>query len=348
MTATITVTAKKSDPVKTTSKGYKLIEESGDNIIQGAAHPFPVPAKFESIYHHRKHILEHMAGAFRVFARRNYGEGAAGHISVRDPEDPSTFWINPYNIHFGLIRAQDLVRVDEHGNVIGGNRAAVNAAGFKIHSQLHKARSDINAACHAHSIHGKAWSAFGKELEMLNQDACAFHEIQAVYHDFGGVVLEEEEGRKLAEALGDSKKVIILQNHGLLTTGLNVDEAAYKFTLMENTCQVQLLVDSNKNFTKKIIDDETANYTRISAYDPETMYGDFQCDYMMEIKLSNGDFLFPEDYDITQIFWKTLILDPEGRIYCIIVAKKVVALAIAIYFGLEITKTPTLFVQPYL
>ncbi len=39
--------------------------------------------------------LEHMAGAFRVFARMGFTEGASGHISVRDPIDPDTFWINP-------------------------------------------------------------------------------------------------------------------------------------------------------------------------------------------------------------------------------------------------------------
>lgn len=40
-------------------------------------------------------LLEHMAGAFRVFARKGFTEGTSGHISVRDPLDPTTFWINP-------------------------------------------------------------------------------------------------------------------------------------------------------------------------------------------------------------------------------------------------------------
>ena len=41
---------------------------------------------------HRQWLLEQMALAFRVFARKGYTDGMAGHISVRDPENPHTFW----------------------------------------------------------------------------------------------------------------------------------------------------------------------------------------------------------------------------------------------------------------
>lgn len=57
--------------------------------------PYPGIPKIEDPYQKRQWQLEHMAGAFRVFARMGFTEGAAGHISVRDPVDPATFWINP-------------------------------------------------------------------------------------------------------------------------------------------------------------------------------------------------------------------------------------------------------------
>lgn len=70
---------------------------------------------------------------------------------------------------------------------------------------------------HCHGIAGKAWSAFGKPLEMINQDVTYFYgDAQAVYQEFGGVVLNEEEGKKLAAALGPKGKGLILRNHGLL------------------------------------------------------------------------------------------------------------------------------------
>ncbi|BAO39381.1 meiotically up-regulated gene 14 protein [Kluyveromyces marxianus] len=249
--------------------------------------------EFKDKYEERRHTLEHMAGVFRVFGRRGYGEGAAGHVSVRDPVDRNTFWINPLGVHFSQIKVSDLVHVDENCNILpDGNQVAINAAGFKIHSHLHKARPDVNAACHTHSTYGKAWSTFGRPLEMLNQDVCMFYKKHTVYESFGGVVLEDEEGERLSQALGDNK-AIILQNHGLLTVGETVDEAGYLFTLMEKCCEVQLLVEAaaRSGLEKKIIGDEEAYYTYFNTSDPETLYTEFQLDYNLELELTKGAFL---------------------------------------------------------
>jgi len=169
--------------------------------------------------------------------------------------------------HFGMMKASDMVHINEEGQVIGGNKVAVNSAGFQIHSAIHKARPDLNAACHCHSVAGKAWSAFGKPLDIINQDSCNFWGIQAVYESFGGVVLEDEESERIAAAMGDKARVIILQNHGLLTAGSTVDEAAYLFTLMENTCKVQLLVEGT-GLTKRHIGDREAEFTARVNADP--------------------------------------------------------------------------------
>jgi ribulose-5-phosphate 4-epimerase/fuculose-1-phosphate aldolase len=166
-----------------------------------------------------------------------------------------------------MMKASDMVHINEEGQVIGGNKVAVNAAGFQIHSAIHKARPDVNAACHCHSVAGKAWSAFGKPLDIINQDSCTFWGIQAVYESFGGVVLEAEEGVRIAAAMGEKARVITLQNHGLLTAGSTVDEAAYLFTLMENTCKVQLLAES-AGLPKRHIGDEEAGYTARVNADP--------------------------------------------------------------------------------
>ena len=160
-----------------------------------------------------------------------------------------------------------MVQIDEDGQVIGGNRAAVNAAGFMIHSAIHKARPDVHAACHAHSKYGKAWSTFGKPLDIINQDACMFWNNQSVYSNFGGVVLEANEGERIAEALGPTNRCVILQNHGLLTAGGTVDEAAYLFSLMERSCEVQLLVES-AGLEKMAIREDEAKYTYEYNADP--------------------------------------------------------------------------------
>ncbi|KAK3678383.1 hypothetical protein LTR78_001680 [Recurvomyces mirabilis] len=166
-----------------------------------------------------------------------------------------------------------------------------NAAGFLIHSAVHKARPDVTAACHTHSPAGKAYSAFARPLEMLNQDVTYFYgAAQAVYKEFGGVVFSAEEGERLAAALGPCGKGMILRNHGLLTVGSTVDEAAYMYTLMERSCEVQLLVDAAaaNGIPKVYVPEEAAKYTFEMASDPEALYWEFQPDLEYEEAMSGG------------------------------------------------------------
>ena len=119
----------------------------------------------------------------------------------------------------------------------------MNTAAFAIHSTLHEARPDVIAAAHSHSLYGKAWSSLGRLLDPLTQDACAFYEDHALFDDYTGVVVDPEEGKRIAHALGDTKAVI-LRNHGLLTVGHSVDEAVWWFVTMERSCQAQLLAEA--------------------------------------------------------------------------------------------------------
>ncbi|CZR48382.1 hypothetical protein LB506_009361 [Fusarium annulatum] len=244
----------------------------------------------------RQWQLGQMAAAFRVFAKLGYADGSSGHISLRDPVESETFWINPYGVHFGLLTVSDMVHIDENGNRIGGAEKPVNTAGFIIHAAIHKRRPDINAACHLHSPYGRAWSTFGKPIEMINQDSCMFYKDLAVYANFGGVVFAKEEGNRLADALGATKKNIILQNHGLLTSGSTIGEAAAFFIALERACQAQLLVEAavapnGSQLKKSIVSDEEAQYTKDNTGSPEAMYMQFEPEYQMLLKESKGDFL---------------------------------------------------------
>jgi ribulose-5-phosphate 4-epimerase/fuculose-1-phosphate aldolase len=272
----------------------KAVKEKSalEAISQGVSLP-GIPT-FPSFVPQRQWLLEHMAGAFRVFARKGFTEGMSGHISVRDPEWTHSFWTNPLGRHFGLLCASDMVLVDYEGKVVGGNRSRpANAAGFQIHAAVHKARPDVHAACHTHSKAGKAWSAFCRPLEMLNQDVCYLYgEAQAVYDQFGGIVFSEEEGERLAKALGPKGKGMILRNHGLLTVGATVDEAAYLFTLMERSCEVQLMVEAAaaNGIPKVLVGKEEAEYTFKMASDPEALYWEFQPDLEYEDAMTEGAF----------------------------------------------------------
>lgn len=216
---------------------------------------FPAHASVED---ERLYLKQRLAAAFRLFGRFGFGEGVAGHITARDPEHSDRFWVNPFGMSFRQIRVSDLICVDHSGTVVEGDWP-VNVAAFAIHSQVHAARPDVQAAAHSHAVFGRSFSTLGQTLDPITQDACAFFEDQAVFDDYTGVVEVTSEGRRIAEALGD-KKLAILRNHGLLTVGTSVDSAAWWFITADRSCEAQLMaMAAGKPIS---IDSETAALTR--------------------------------------------------------------------------------------
>lgn len=199
-----------------------------------------------------------LAAALRLFSRFGFDEGVAGHVTARDPELADHFWVNPFGMWFGGIRVSDLILVNADGEVVEGERG-VNKAAFAIHSQIHAARPDVMAAAHAHSMYGKTWSALGRLLDPITQDSCIFYEDHSLFDDYTGVVFDLEEGKRIAAALGNHKAVI-LRNHGLLTVGQSVEEAAWWFITMERSCQAQLLAEAAGS--PILISPESAELTR--------------------------------------------------------------------------------------
>ncbi len=217
-------------------------------------HSFP---EFASVEDERRHRKQRLAAGFRLFGHFGFDEGVAGHITARDPELTDHFWVNPFAMNFKQIRVKDLLLCNDKGEIVEGNWP-VNAAAFCIHSAVHQARPDVVAAAHSHSVYGKTFSTLVQPLAPITQDACAFYDDHAVFDDYTGVVLDTEEGKKIAHALGDHKAAI-LRNHGLLTVGKSVDEAVWWFITMERSCQAQLLAMAAGQYVA--IDDETARLT---------------------------------------------------------------------------------------
>jgi ribulose-5-phosphate 4-epimerase/fuculose-1-phosphate aldolase len=231
------------------------------------------PPTFATVEEERLHRKQKLAGALRIFGRFGFGEGVAGHITVRDPEFPDHFWVNPFGKSFRHMRVSDLILVNHSGEVVYGTQA-VNRAAFVIHSAIHQARPDVVAAAHSHSLHGKAFASLGIPLDPITQDACIFYEDHRVITAQGGaVVFEVEAGKELAAAF-PTGKAAIHQNHGLFTVGETVDEAVFWFVTMERSCQAQLLAMAAGE--PKLINHEYAAYTREQTGFPLAGWFSFQ------------------------------------------------------------------------
>ncbi|KAH0839121.1 hypothetical protein AYO21_04715 [Fonsecaea monophora] len=232
---------------------------------------FPSPPRFTDKYEEREYLKGRLALAFRLFGKFGFDEGVAGHITLRDPVDPTTFWVNPFGLAFSEIKRSDLILVDHDGKVIdGGPNRLLNQAAYMIHAAVHKARPDVNCAAHSHSIYGRAFCALGRPIDIITQDSCAFYNDLAVYNSFKGVVLAKEEGENIARAIGN-KKACLLQNHGLLTVGQTIEATIFWFCSLEKCCHAQLMADAaaaGRGGTTVQIDDEDAAFTYKSVGTP--------------------------------------------------------------------------------
>lgn len=234
----------------------------------------------------------------------------------QDPVDPTTFWVNPFGVAFSLIKASDLIQVNSEGKVIdGGPVRLLNTAAFMIHSAgillslspypsgpitdpdspdpVHEARPDVMCAAHSHSIYGRSFCTLGRPLDIITQDACAFHNDHVLYSSFNGIVLAAEEGRQIASTVG-SAKAALLQNHGLLTVGATIEAAVFWFVSLEKCCHAQLMADaaaSGRGEATKKIADEDAEFTKKTV--GSAVAGWFSAKPLFDVvhKETGGDYL---------------------------------------------------------
>lgn len=233
---------------------------------------FPDRPQFSKFVDERRYRKQRLAAALRLFGKFGYDEGVAGHITVRDPETPEWFWVNPFGVAFGRISVKDLILVDAQGDVIEGERP-VNRGAFVIHNAIHLHRPDVVAAAHAHSTNARTMAALGTQLRPVVQEACAFYEDQAVYSEYNGLALEEEEGDRMAKTLG-SNRAVVMQNHGLITVGGSIEEAAYWFISFDRAAQVQLRAEAAG--TPMYMNPEQARLAHKQFGDPKLAWFSFQ------------------------------------------------------------------------
>ena len=114
----------------------------------------PQPPRFNTHAEERLHRKQRLAAAFRIFAQWGLGEGAAGHITVRDPEFPDTFWLNPFGIHFSQIKVSNLIRCDHEGKVVEGDRLTIIHNGIVEADLKRLFEDDVQGSDHGDEIRG--------------------------------------------------------------------------------------------------------------------------------------------------------------------------------------------------
>ena len=198
-----------------------------------------------------RRVREDLAAAYRLVALYGMDDSIYTHISARVPGHHDQFLINPFGWLFRDITASSLVKIDLEGRILGDSPHDVNPAGFTIHSAVHAARYDAACVLHTHTVAGVAVSSLASGLQPCNQWALQFHQ-RVAYHDFEGIALDHAERERLVADLGDTKRVMILRNHGLVTLGRTVAEAFILMHNLERACQVQLAIQATGLAVKEL------------------------------------------------------------------------------------------------
>jgi ribulose-5-phosphate 4-epimerase/fuculose-1-phosphate aldolase len=200
-----------------------------------------------------------LAACFQLAARQGLEEGVCNHFSAVVPGHDDLFLVNPYGYAFAEITASRLLICDFNGHVVEGE-GRPEATAFYIHARLHKQMPRVKAAFHTHMPNATALCLIeGPPLLWLGQTSLKFYGRTAVDEHYNGLALDESEGDRIAEAMGDAD-ILFLKNHGVMVAGESIAEAWDDLYYLERAAEVQLKAMSC-NRTLKPVEHDVAQRT---------------------------------------------------------------------------------------
>ncbi|KAG8591271.1 hypothetical protein GDO81_000110 [Engystomops pustulosus] len=181
-----------------------------------------------------------LAAFYRLADLFGWSQLIYNHITVRVSSEQEHFLIVPFGLLYSEVTASSLVKINLQGEIVdrGSTNLGVNKAGFTLHSAIYAARPDVKCIVHIHTPAGAAVSAMKCGLLPLSPESLCLGEV--AYHDYHGILVDEEEKILIQKNLGPKSKVLILRNHGLVTMGETVEEAFYYIHNLVSACEIQV------------------------------------------------------------------------------------------------------------
>ena len=183
-----------------------------------------------------------LAAMFRLTHLFGWDDTVWNHITARVPGTDHTFLMHRFGLLYEEVTASNLIKVDEHGNVLEGP-PDVNTAGFVIHSAVHLHHPGNHFVFHAHPPTALAATAFKDGIPHVVQDSSMLYG-KIGYHEWEGLSVDLDERFRIAENLGDNK-VLVMRNHGFLAVGGTAGEAFMNMYYMIRMCEVAVQAESS-------------------------------------------------------------------------------------------------------
>ncbi|XP_074807889.1 alpha-adducin isoform X8 [Natator depressus] len=181
-----------------------------------------------------------LAAFYRLADLFGWSQLIYNHITARVSSEQEHFLIVPFGLLYSEVSASSLVKINIQGDVVdrGSTNLGVNQAGFTLHSAIYAARPDVKCIVHIHTPAGAAVSAMKCGLLPISPEALCLGEV--AYHDYHGILVDDEEKVLIQKNLGPKSKVLILRNHGLVSVGETIEEAFYYIHNLVVACEIQV------------------------------------------------------------------------------------------------------------
>ncbi len=187
-------------------------------------------------------IIDELVIANHILAAEGVVDGF-GHISVRDQRDPERFLLSR-SMAPATVSARDILEFDLDGEPIDAKRGKVYVERF-IHSEIYRARSDVQAIVHSHSPAVIPYGVTGTPLRPVSHMGGFLGTMTPIFEirDAGGpntdmLVRDRKLGRALARTLGKSTYTL-MRGHGSVAVGVSIKQVVYRAIYAEWNARLQ-------------------------------------------------------------------------------------------------------------
>jgi L-fuculose-phosphate aldolase len=185
-------------------------------------------------------LIEQVAWACRILAGHGYEDLTLGHVSARGA-DGHTIYIKRKGVALGEVTPADVLAFDLDGDVAAAGRTMHLEA--VLHTEVYKRREDVRCVVHGHPPYATAFGATGADFEILTHDGILFPGGIAAYGGAPDLIIDEQQGADVAEALGGNS-ALLLRNHGVLLAERSVEWATLAGVLLERSLHIQSIAQT--------------------------------------------------------------------------------------------------------
>jgi L-ribulose-5-phosphate 4-epimerase len=182
-------------------------------------------------------LREQVALACRILGLEGQGDFVWGHVSARDPEGRGV-WMKASSWGLEETGAAQVILVSWDGEVLEGEgRRHIEVP---IHTELMRARPDVQSVVHTHAPWSVAFASTGAPLLPISHEATLF--VPPAVPRFtktGDLITTSELGRDLTAAVGDQNAAFML-HHGIVTCGGDIAGAVMRAVLLERACRTNI------------------------------------------------------------------------------------------------------------